>query len=332
MTVRTPVITVMTACMRMIRSKPMTPPTMISAAMMIIDTAFTPSPPPQSETGKYGRGREHGDDREDGLPADAEQPRDERRQSIAPDTVGGATQHHRGGRPALAGGRDDAAQDETHDDADDRDDQTLPERDAEAQDVGAVTQSEDRDVGPEPGPEELAGLALALALGDDVDAVLFNAQRTGAAGAEYFGDFAHRTPFATPRVVADRLYSGTSRVRRPNDSTHLRRTIRDGRYGERMSASARLFCLDTVMIDIVVRIDQIPESGGDVLASEHQIATGGGYNAMSAAARQGVAAVYAGRLGRGPFSKIARTSFDHDDVDEPIEADESTMTPDSASR
>jgi sugar/nucleoside kinase (ribokinase family) len=75
------------------------------------------------------------------------------------------------------------------------------------------------------------------------------------------------------------------------------------------------------MIDIVVRIDQIPESGGDILASEHQIATGGGYNAMSAAARQGVAAVYAGRLGRGPFSKIARTSFDHDDVDEPIDAD-----------
>jgi sugar/nucleoside kinase (ribokinase family) len=75
------------------------------------------------------------------------------------------------------------------------------------------------------------------------------------------------------------------------------------------------------MIDIVVRIDQIPESGGDILASEHRIATGGGYNAMSAAARQGVTAVYAGRLGRGPFSKIARTSFDDDDVDEPIDAD-----------
>jgi sugar/nucleoside kinase (ribokinase family) len=96
---------------------------------------------------------------------------------------------------------------------------------------------------------------------------------------------------------------------------------RDGHYGERMTPSARLFCLDTVMIDIVVRIDQIPESGGDILASEHQIATGGGYNAMSAAARQGVAAVYAGRLGRGPFSKIARTAFDRDDVEEPIEAD-----------
>ena len=90
-----------------------------------------------------------------------------------------------------------------------------------------------------------------------------------------------------------------------------------------MSTSARLFCLDTVMIDIVLRIAEMPESGSDVLASEHLIATGGGYNSMSAAARQGVGAVYAGRLGRGPFSSIARSSLAKDHVDEPIEADES---------
>jgi len=89
-----------------------------------------------------------------------------------------------------------------------------------------------------------------------------------------------------------------------------------------VSTSARLFCLDTVMIDIVLRISEIPEIGSDVLANEHLIATGGGYNAMSAAARQGVGAVYAGRLGRGPFSTIARSSLQNDDVDEPIEADE----------
>ena len=64
-----------------------------------------------------------------------------------------------------------------------------------------------------------------------------------------------------------------------------------------MSAPARLFCLDTVMIDIVLRISRVPESGSDVLASEHLTTTGGGYNAMSATARQGVAALYeSGRL------------------------------------
>jgi sugar/nucleoside kinase (ribokinase family) len=76
------------------------------------------------------------------------------------------------------------------------------------------------------------------------------------------------------------------------------------------------------MIDIVLKIARVPESGGDILASEHLITTGGGYNAMSAASRQGVAAVYAGRLGRGPFSSIARSSLVDDDVSEPIEADE----------
>jgi sugar/nucleoside kinase (ribokinase family) len=76
------------------------------------------------------------------------------------------------------------------------------------------------------------------------------------------------------------------------------------------------------MIDIVLRITQVPESGSDVLASEHLTTTGGGYNAMSAAARQGVSAVYAGRLGRGPFSSIARSSLAHDDVAEPLDADE----------
>jgi sugar/nucleoside kinase (ribokinase family) len=76
------------------------------------------------------------------------------------------------------------------------------------------------------------------------------------------------------------------------------------------------------MIDIVVKIGQVPESGSDVLASEHLITTGGGYNAMSAAARQGVLAIYAGRLGRGPFSSVARSSLAHDDIVEPFEADE----------
>lgn len=76
------------------------------------------------------------------------------------------------------------------------------------------------------------------------------------------------------------------------------------------------------MIDIVVKIARVPESGGDVLASEHLITCGGGYNAMSACARQGVSAIYAGRLGQGPLSSVARSSLAHDDIVEPFEADD----------
>jgi len=75
------------------------------------------------------------------------------------------------------------------------------------------------------------------------------------------------------------------------------------------------------MIDVVLRIDEVPRSGADVLASEHLTTTGGGYNAMSAWSRQGVRAVYAGRLGQGPFSSIARAALASDEIAAPIEAD-----------
>jgi sugar/nucleoside kinase (ribokinase family) len=75
------------------------------------------------------------------------------------------------------------------------------------------------------------------------------------------------------------------------------------------------------MIDIVLRIDDVPARGGDVLASEQLTTTGGGYNALSAWSRQGLGAVYAGRLGRGPFSSIARDALARDEISNPIDAD-----------
>src|ERR1700724_1522534 len=46
-TVNTPVTIVIQVCNRMIRSKPITPPKMVSATTMISATTFVPSPPPQ---------------------------------------------------------------------------------------------------------------------------------------------------------------------------------------------------------------------------------------------------------------------------------------------
>ncbi|MEO9181134.1 MAG: PfkB family carbohydrate kinase [Acidimicrobiales bacterium] len=86
-----------------------------------------------------------------------------------------------------------------------------------------------------------------------------------------------------------------------------------------MRALPRLFCLDTVMIDVVMRIASVPERGSDILASEHLLAVGGGFNAMSSFARQGAQAVYAGKLGTGPFSEIARAALAREEIDVPIE-------------
>lgn len=85
---------------------------------------------------------------------------------------------------------------------------------------------------------------------------------------------------------------------------------------------ARLFCLDTVMMDITMTVATLPTSGSDVLSRNHLVATGGGRNAMSAASRQGLMSVYAGRLGTGPFSDLAREQLDADAIAAPVEPDE----------
>jgi len=74
------------------------------------------------------------------------------------------------------------------------------------------------------------------------------------------------------------------------------------------------------MIDLVMRVTSVPTSGADALAGDRLITTGGGYNVMSAASRQDMPALYAGRLGAGPFADIARSALDRDLIEYPIEA------------
>jgi sugar/nucleoside kinase (ribokinase family) len=93
-----------------------------------------------------------------------------------------------------------------------------------------------------------------------------------------------------------------------------------------MSGAPRLFCLDTVLVDVVLRVAALPERAGDVLAHEQLITTGGGFNAMSAAARQGLDVVYAGRLGVGPFASRAERSLNDEHVATPVARNESLDT------
>lgn len=86
-----------------------------------------------------------------------------------------------------------------------------------------------------------------------------------------------------------------------------------------MSDAPRLFCLDTLLVDVVLRVAALPERAGDALASDQLITAGGGFNAMSAAARHGFTVIYAGRLGAGPFSSLAVTALEHEHVATPLE-------------
>lgn len=87
-----------------------------------------------------------------------------------------------------------------------------------------------------------------------------------------------------------------------------------------MHVSPRFFGLDTVMIDVVLKIEALPLRGSDSLASERLVTAGGGFNAMSAAARQGMKVSYVGQIGMGVFADIARRALDGESIDVAVPA------------
>ena len=70
-----------------------------------------------------------------------------------------------------------------------------------------------------------------------------------------------------------------------------------------------------VVIDLTLRIEAIPEPGGDVFADESSMAVGGGFNVLAAARRMGVETLYAGPLGEGPFAEAAHRALEEIGVD-----------------
>jgi len=72
---------------------------------------------------------------------------------------------------------------------------------------------------------------------------------------------------------------------------------------------ARLLYLGNVVVDIELDVPALPRRGGDVLARGSQLAPGGGFNVMAAAARQGLPVAYAGAHGSGPFADLARAGL-----------------------
>lgn len=69
-------------------------------------------------------------------------------------------------------------------------------------------------------------------------------------------------------------------------------------------------------------VTEIPAAGSDILSDDGFLTTGGGFNAMSAAARQGMSVVYGGKLGTGPLSTVARKALGDEGISELIPADE----------
>jgi len=76
-----------------------------------------------------------------------------------------------------------------------------------------------------------------------------------------------------------------------------------------MTGVRRLLGLGSIVVDLVLLVDHLPDPGGDVLARSSATAVGGGLNALVAAAQAGLPAGYAGGHGTGPFGDLVRAAL-----------------------
>jgi sugar/nucleoside kinase (ribokinase family) len=66
----------------------------------------------------------------------------------------------------------------------------------------------------------------------------------------------------------------------------------------------------SVVVDVLMYVDRLPDRGGDALARRMLTSAGGGFNLLVAARRLGMDAAYGGRTGTGPFGDQARRALD----------------------
>jgi sugar/nucleoside kinase (ribokinase family) len=75
-----------------------------------------------------------------------------------------------------------------------------------------------------------------------------------------------------------------------------------------------LILVDSVVVDVVLNVDALPERGSDTLVERSDSFAGGGFNVMAAASRLGLASVYGGVVGLGPFATIAQEAMRLEDI------------------
>jgi sugar/nucleoside kinase (ribokinase family) len=72
----------------------------------------------------------------------------------------------------------------------------------------------------------------------------------------------------------------------------------------------RLVLVGSVVVDVLLYVDRLPDRGGDLLAREAVAGAGGGFNVLVAAARLGMEAAYGGRTGTGVLGARVRAALE----------------------
>ena len=71
----------------------------------------------------------------------------------------------------------------------------------------------------------------------------------------------------------------------------------------------RLLLVGSVLVDILMYVDRMPERGGDGIARHALLTSGGGFNVLVAAARLRMPVAYAGLVGDGPMGTRVMTDL-----------------------
>lgn len=79
--------------------------------------------------------------------------------------------------------------------------------------------------------------------------------------------------------------------------------------------SARLLQLHGVIVDLIYRVDKVPQTGSEASVRGCTMAAGGGFNAMVAAKRCGLEVSYGGSLGTGPLSELVASALANAEID-----------------
>jgi sugar/nucleoside kinase (ribokinase family) len=72
----------------------------------------------------------------------------------------------------------------------------------------------------------------------------------------------------------------------------------------------RLVLVGSVVVDVLLYVDRLPDRGGDLLARRLVAGAGGGFNVLVAAVRLGMEAAYGGRTGMGVLGVRARAALE----------------------
>lgn len=89
---------------------------------------------------------------------------------------------------------------------------------------------------------------------------------------------------------------------------------------------SRLLHSGQVIVDLVMSLDTLPATGGDVLANSASFEAGGGFNVMAAARRNGLPVVYLGRHGSGRFGDLARAAMQAEGIEMALAASDDKDT------